>query len=417
MECNFVKLGEVAEVKGGKRLPKGTSLTDTRNSHPYLRIVDFKMLGIDENNLKYVPDSVFEKISRYIINTDDVFLSIVGTIGLTGILPSSLNGASLTENAVKIISKDKEVLNPYYLMYYLSSPEGQFQISIRTVGSTQPKLAITRIKDIPIPLLDIEKQNKIVEIIHSLTEKVELNTQIIENLEYLAQTLFKRWFIDFEFPNEDGEPYKSSGGIMKEGINGQIPYKWKDSKLQNISLNFDRKRVPLSKLEREKRKKIYPYYGAASLMDYVDEYLFEGVHVLLGEDGSVIDKKGFPIMQYVWGRFWVNNHAHVLKGKAPFSDEYIYMLLKQTNVKNIVTGAVQPKINQSNLNNINAVIPEEDILEKFNSLVDPLFKKIRLAHEEKETAIKLRDTLLPKLLSGEIELPDETEVTEHVPVP
>ena len=235
MEFNFVKLGEFAEVKGGKRLPKGTSLTDTKNSHPYLRIVDFKMHGINENNLKYVPDSVFEKISRYIINANDVFLSIVGTIGLTGILPPSLNGANLTENAVKIISKNKEILNPYYLMYYLSSPEGQFQISIRTVGSTQPKLAITRIKDIPIPLLEIEKQNKIVDLIHSLTGKVELNTKIIENLEYLAQTLFKRWFIDFEFQNEEERPYKSSGGEMVESEMGEIPKSWNVKSLVDIA--------------------------------------------------------------------------------------------------------------------------------------------------------------------------------------
>ena len=83
-------------------------------------------------------------------------------------------------------------------------------------------------------------------------------------------------------------------------------------------------------------------------MDYVDDYLFDGTYILMGEDGTVVTEQGTPVLQYIWGKFWVNNHAHVLKGKDSFSDEYIYLLLSKTNVQNIITGAVQPKINQRN---------------------------------------------------------------------
>jgi type I restriction enzyme S subunit len=150
--------------------------------------------------------------------------------------------------------------------------------------------------------------------------------------------------------------------------------------------------------------KVYPYYGAASLMDYVDGYLFDGIYLLLGEDGTVVDELGFPILQYVWGKFWVNNHAHILTGKNGFSTETLYVLLKQTSVKSIVTGAVQPKISQANLKNISVTIPPIHQLSKYNEVIEPLFKTIRKNNDESSRLATLRDTLLPKLMNGEIKI-------------
>src|SRR5699024_649855 len=225
-----------------------------------------------------------------------------------------------------------------------------------------------------------KNQNAITNLLLSMEYKIELNNNIISNLEELAQTLFKRWFVDFEFPNEEGKPYKSSGGKMVESELGMIPQGWSEGVLKDITLNFDRKRVPLSKLEREKRDKIYPYYGAASLMDYVDDYIFDGIYVLVGEDGTVTDDKGYPILQYVWGKLWVNNHAHVLQGKNNFTTEFIYLLLKRTNVSNIVTGAMQTKIKKSK--------------------------------DENNRLQQQRDTILSIRRSCESDIQDDMEVTE-----
>ncbi len=153
-------------------------------------------------------------------------------------------------------------------------------------------------------------------------------------------------------------------------------------------------------------KKIYPYYGAASLMDYVDEYIFDGKYLLLGEDGTVVDDAGYPILQYVWGKFWVNNHAHILTGKLGFNVESLMLLFRKTPVKSIVTGAVQPKISQANLKSIPVVIPPEEELAAFNDNIDALFALIRNNEEQNKELSKLRDTLLPKLLSGEIDVSD-----------
>ena len=95
----------------------------------------------------------------------------------------------------------------------------------------------------------------------------------------------------------------------------------------------------MSSLERSGMERIYPYYGAAALMDYVDDYIFDGIFGLLGEDGTVMDDNGYPTMQYVWGKFWVNNHAHIFQGKNGYSTEFAYLILRNTIVRDAVTGA------------------------------------------------------------------------------
>lgn len=139
-------------------------------------------------------------------------------------------------------------------------------------------------------------------------------------------------------------------------------------------------------------------------MDYVDKYKFDGKYLLLGEDGTVVDGAGYPILQYVWGQFWVNNHAHVLTGKLGFNVESLLLLFKQTPVKSIVTGAVQPKISQANLRSIPVVIPPRFELNAFNELLRPMFDQIRQNQDQNSALTTLRDALLPKLISGEIDV-------------
>jgi type I restriction enzyme S subunit len=201
-------LGDLSEIKGGKRLPKGKNLLSEKNSHPYIRVKDMHDGFVSKNDLLFVPDDVFPKISRYIINKDDVFISIVGTIGLVGIIDAELDGANLTENAAKISIVSKELL-PKFLVYYLSSHEGQYQINSLTVGTTQPKLALNRIEKIKVPVPPLIEQEKIVEILSSFDDKIELNRQINQTLEAMARAIFKSWFVDFDpvYAKMEGRDY------------------------------------------------------------------------------------------------------------------------------------------------------------------------------------------------------------------
>ncbi|MFW0895208.1 restriction endonuclease subunit S [Gardnerella sp. Marseille-Q9179] len=187
-------------------------------------------------------------------------------------------------------------------------------------------------------------------------------------------------------------------------LNGEIPPDWHLGEVSEIIELHDSKRIPLSSRERATLTKLYPYYGATSVMDYVDRYLFDGIYLLLGEDGTVVDNNGFPILQYVEGKFWVNNHAHIITGKNGFTVETLYLLFSLTNVKSIITGAVQPKISQTNLSKMPIVIPSEAELSDFNSVIQPIFAQIRNLRAQNDRLVVTRDTLLPRLMSGELDV-------------
>ena len=281
----------------------------------------------------------------------------------------------------------------YYLFKHKKS-----DIEAIANGTTFLEVSGSAMKNISILLPPLPEQKAIAATLSALDDMIELNNQINKTLEEMAQAIFKSWFVDFE-PFKDGEFEESELGLIPKG--------WRVGVLGDIIDIFDSKRVPLSNRQRSVMEKKYPYYGAATLMDYVDNYIFDGVYVLLGEDGTVMDEKGYPILQYVWGKFWVNNHAHVLKGKGVFSDEYLYILLKNTNVASIVTGAVQLKINQNNLTGLKIIIPPEDVVKQYNDVVKDIFACFRSNTDEIKILTSLRDTLLPKLMSGEIRVPVE----------
>lgn len=162
----------------------------------------------------------------------------------------------------------------------------------------------------------------------------------------------------------------------------------------------DSKRIPLNSRDRDQRKGPYPYYGATSIMGYVDDFLFDGTRILLGEDGSVITDDGRPVLQYVWGKYWVNNHAHILKPSAEYSLEMLYIALNRTSIPHIVTGAVQKKISQKNLNTLVLEMPNPQHMEGLGEI----FSLYRANVDQNKQLERLRDTLLPKLMSGEIDV-------------
>lgn len=135
-------------------------------------------------------------------------------------------------------------------------------------------------------------------------------------------------------------------------------------------------------------------------MGYVDDYLFDGIRILLGEDGSVITDDGRPVLQYVWGKYWVNNHAHILKPCGDYSLDMLYVALNRTAIPHIVTGAVQKKISQKNLNRLVLEMPNP---EHVKGLAE-LFSLYRANIEQNRQLEQLRDALLPKLMSGEIDV-------------
>ena len=278
---------------------------------------------------------------------------------------------------------------PLFLFYLLKYNKDK--IEGMGSGTTFKEVSGNTMKNIVVNVpTDKKVQEKIAATLGSIDEKIEENEQINNNLEQQAKALYKDWFFDFS-------PFSTEGNL---------PDGWHLGTVGDIIQLHDSKRVPLSGSERDKMEKIYPYYGATSLMDYVDNYLFDGIYLLLGEDGTVVDSLGFPILQYVYGQFWVNNHAHIITGKEGFSIEELYLFFSLTNIKSIVTGAVQQKISQQNLKKVPAIIPSKEALSAFDELIQPIFAQIRNLRDENARLADLRETLLPRLMSGELDVCD-----------
>ncbi len=202
-----LKIGTYAEVKGGKRLPKGHKLITERTAHPYLRIADFGDGTINDADLHYITEETFSQIKNYIINKEDVYISIVGSIGKTGIIPEALDGANLTENAARIISKQTL---PQYLSAFLSSPGAQSDIQGRIRSATLGKLSLLNIKNIETPVPCMDEQAEIVRILDDLLAKEqqakEVAEKVLEQIDLIKKAILARAFrgeLGTNDPNEE----------------------------------------------------------------------------------------------------------------------------------------------------------------------------------------------------------------------
>ena len=277
---------------------------------------------------------------------------------------------------------NKNELDPEYLMLWFSRPEFDRYARYMSHGSVREIFDWDELCKVELPVPFIDKQRSIVRAYQTITERIELKRRLNDNLLATAQAVYKAWFVE----------YKPFGG--------NCPISWRVGSVDEIAEFFDSMRKPLSSLERADMARIYPYYGAVSIVDYVDDYIFDGEYLLLSEDGIyVVDDSGHPLLQHIIGKFWANNHAHILKGKAGFTEDSLYLFLSNTNMSPIVTGAAQPKINQANLKSFPITIPDSEVLDRFNSVVHPLFAGKLNNEKEIRKLETIRELLLSRLVS------------------
>ena len=377
-----------------------------------------------ENDIKRVSENDANRLSKHRVLPGDIIYSRRGDVERRALVREPQRGWLCGTGCMKV-RLGEGVVDPAFASFYLDHPQVREWIVQHAVGATMPNLNTSIMRAIPFALPPFEEQLLIASVLGSLDDNIELNRRMNGLLEGMARALFKAWFIDFEpvkakaagatsFPGMPQPVFDQLPNSFTNSDLGEIPEGWEASSLAEIIAIHDSKRIPLSKKQREARLGTVPYYGATGIIDYVDEPIFEGVHVLVGEDGSVVREDGTPFVQYVWGKYWVNNHAHVLKGANGVSDEYLYLFLQQVEIRPFVTGAVQAKLNQGNLKSVPCVIPAPGVLEAFSMLVHDYFSLYRASFDEISILRRIRDTLLPRLSSGELAVPATNGEVCHV---
>lgn len=390
------KICEIAEVIGG-----GTPSTKKAEYYgddiPWITPKDLsnykrRYIACGERS---ITDLGLQKSSAKLLPPNTVLFTSRAPIGYVAIAKNEIS----TNQGFKSLICNKELVLPEYLYYLMkyNTPK----LEKLATGSTFKEVSGSIIKNFEIELPHIIQQEKIINILWSLDSKIELNLDIINNLEQLSQTLFKQWFIDFEFPNEEGKPYKSSGGEMVQSELGEIPKKWCSKKFNSIMKISSGKR-PKIKADNYSLENSIPIIGASKLMGYTREMLFDSPILVIGRVGT------HGVVQKIVDRCWPSDNTLVIQSEFY---NFVYEFLKVIDYNSLNRGSTQPLITQTDIKNQTIIVPEDlTIMKKFEEILMPLLNKQFLLLKENESLTQLRDTLLPKLLSGEIEIPDELEV-------
>ena len=419
-EWRDVALGDLFKVKHGFAF-KGEFFTDQQQSEILVTPGNFAIGGgFQDEKRKYyrgpVPTDYVLQPGQIVVTMTDLSKQS-DTLGFAARIPNDANVWLHNQRIGLLVFNPSAEADARFVEYLLRSHEYRAWVIGSATGTTVKHTSPSRIEAFRTLVPPPTEQRAIAHILGTLDDKIELNRRRNQTLEAMARALFKDWFVDFgpvRAKMEGREPYLPADlwQLFPDRLDDEgKPEGWVERPLGDFVNIYDSRRVPLSGKQRAERQGPYPYHGAAGVMDGVDDFLFDGVHVLLGEDGSVVKPDGRPYTQYVWGKFWVNNHAHVLRGRG-ISNETLLVFLDQCDVAPFVTGAVQPKLSQGNLKAIPFIDAGDVLLRQFGEIVDPLFAQVRDSTEESHTLAQLRDTLLPKLISGELRIQDAEQFIE-----
>lgn len=285
--------------------------------------------------------------------------------------------------------KDTSELDPEYLMMWFRRPEFDRYARFKSHGSAREIFDWTEMCNTLLPIPSITKQREIVKEYNTVVNRIKLNQLLIQKLEETAQAIYKQWFVDFEFPNENGLPYKSNGGEMEfnEELEKEIPKGWKVGDLQELILFKNGKSKPCSEGD-------YPVYGGNGIVEYVDEYNNENV-IAIGRVGAYCGS-----LFRVLGKCWISDNAISAKSKDN-ANMFCFYILNTLNLNDRSEGTGQPLITQGLLNGIRISIPKKVVILKFENLAIALFTNHDLLIQELGKLVDLKDLLLSKLATIE----------------
>ena len=386
-EYSLEELGQFSRGKSKHRPRDDKSLFGGK--YPFIQTGDIKQANLWVNSFsKTYNEKGLEQSKLW--GKDTLCITIAANIAETAILKFD---ACFPDSVVGFVS-DKNKSNVYFMHYLFCFIKQKIQRA--TSGSVQDNINLEFLKKLRLNIPPLEKQEKIANILLSLDNKIELNNEMNKTLEEMAQSIFKGWFVDFEFPNEDGQPYKSSGGEMLESELGMIPKGWEILTLDNIGTFKNGKKIK-SELRDDNGK--YTIYGSNGIIGKTNEVLQEHNCIILGRVGAYCGS-----VQLSLEPCWVTDNAIIATAKEEKYLPYLHRFLLNYPLRESAGGSAQPLINQGILKSITISIPTEDLFEKYYNISKEILFKIYQNIKENNELSEIRDALLPKLMSGEIRI-------------
>ena len=418
-EWREIKLGDLVEVSSSKRI-YATEYVDS--GIPFYRSKEIieKSKGNDVSTELYISKERFNELKNKFgaPSLGDILLTSVGTLGVPYIVRKE--EFYFKDGNLTWIKNFKDNCHNKFIFYWLLSPDGVYQINTRCIGSTQKALTIDTLKKFELKIPPFEEQKAIAHILSTLDDKIEVNNQINKTLENMAQAIFKQWFVDFEFPNEGGEPYKSSGGEMIESELGMIPKGWEVRRIGDEC--FCSLGGTPSRQKSDYWNGDIPWVNSGEVNNFriykPSEYitklgLEKSATKLLKKKTTVLAITGATLGQVSLLEIdtCTNQSVVGISENDKVSHVYIYPYVKSV-IKKIIgnqTGGAQQHINKGNVEDTKLLIPNKKVLNAYTKLVRPQYDLISSICFENELLTRLRDSLIPKLMSGEIRVSLDAE--------
>ena len=424
---NKIKLGEIANITKLAGF-EHTKFIQGNCTHSKVNVDDIPLFigktvrngKIDNNFDWYIPKSISEELPRSQLRKKCIICPYVGSLGDLAIFEGKYE-AHLGSNIAKIELVDNKKYTEEFLYYYLKSPYGNSLLLKDTQGAVQKNITMEAIRNVILPNIDYKLQSKISSILKFLDDKIELNNKINSELEAMAKTIYDYWFLQFEFPNEEGKPYKSSGGKMvwNEELKREIPEGWEvETLLKNRLSSFIKTGVEYFE---EKN-----YLATANI---VNEEISDGNWITYENRENRANMT--PMPNSIWFAKMKNSIKHLTLTNSVgwFLEKYIlstgfigikckentlgylhcfinsqYFELKKDSLAH---GATQEAVNNEDLNSIKLLIPSYNILNSFNKRIVPLLQKKIDNVKENQELTSLRDFLLPLLMNGQVGFKEE----------
>ena len=392
-EWKRYKLGELLRVKHGWAF-KGEFFSDTGVQSILTPGNFYESGGFKANPSKdrfYSGDYPKE----YLCSKGDLVVAMTeqaaGLLGSTAIVPE--DNRYLHNQRIGLISCN-ESLNKEFAYYLFMTQSVRQQISRSASGTKVKHTSPEKIYDVQVDIPKIQTQKNIAIFLSSLDKKIQINNQINQELEAMAKTLYDYWFVQFDFPDQNGKPYKSSGGKMvyNPELKREIPEGWGVEKLSHfltIKNGKDHKHLQDGK---------FAVYGSGGIMRTVTDYLYSGESILFPRKGTLNN------VMYVNEKFWTVDTMFYSEVNKNNSALYVFYSVKDIDFNKLNTGTGVPSMTSSILYDLSIIVPEENILEKFNTIVKRNYETIKLNNIQNQELTQLRDWLLPMLMNGQVQV-------------
>lgn len=394
MQLKKYKLGELIDVRRGASLAGEYYATEGKLMRLTLGHFDYQGGGFKDNTSKNDLYFTGPVKPEFILSEGDIITPLTeqtpGLLGSTAMIPES--GKYIQSQDVALVTPYESKLDRNFCYYLLPSKIVKQQLA---AGAQQTKIRHTtpdRIKDLTVFIPDLANQKAIGLLLHDIDRKIALNREINRNLEAMARQLYDYWFVQFDFPDENGRPYKSSGGNMvwNEKLKRAIPEKWGAALMKDFLV------IGNGRDHKDLKTGIYPVYGSGGLMRYVNDFLFSGESVLLPRKGSLSN------FMYVNESFWTVDTMFYTKEKLKGAAKFIFYSLRYVDITRYDSGTGVPSMTSISYYAMPFIKPTNDIIKLFDENISPWLVQIKRNEAEIKVLTIQRDELLPLLMNGQV---------------